>query len=125
MTMDLNDIWSIYFHDPNDKDWTMKSYHHLSMLSTVDDFWVVHKAMQDKVADGMFFIMREYIFPCWDDPENKEGGCFSIKVGIYIFYLNECDECNLLFSLCSSTRSRNRSLPRFGSRCARRCWAKS
>ena len=80
MAMDLNDIWSIYFHDPNDKDWTMKSYHHMSMLSTVDDFWVVQKAMQDKVADGMFFIMREYIFPCWDDPENKEGGCFSIKV---------------------------------------------
>ena len=78
--MDLNDLWNIYFHDPGDKDWTLKSYVVLSSLSTVDDFWVTHEAIGDKLPRGMFFVMREHVFPCWDDPENKQGGCFSLKV---------------------------------------------
>jgi hypothetical protein len=28
----------------------------------------------------MFFIMREHIQPLWEDPLNKDGGCFSFKV---------------------------------------------
>jgi hypothetical protein len=28
----------------------------------------------------MFFITREHIFPCWDDPNNIEGETISIKV---------------------------------------------
>ena len=78
--MDLNDLWNVHFHDPGDEDWTMKSYHLLHTLSTVEDFWIVNNAIKDKLQNGMFFVMREHIFPCWDDPENKDGGCISIKV---------------------------------------------
>ena len=28
----------------------------------------------------MFFIMREDIFPTWEDPDNRLGGCVSFKV---------------------------------------------
>jgi hypothetical protein len=28
----------------------------------------------------MFFIMREHVFPCWDDKHNIDGGCISLKV---------------------------------------------
>lgn len=78
--MDLDDMWNVHFHDPFDNDWTLKSYHRLMTVSTCDDFWTVTDAIGEKILDGMFFVMREHIFPCWDDPENKEGGCFSIKV---------------------------------------------
>lgn len=76
----LNDIWSVYFHDPNDADWTHPSYVNLGNISTVDDFWNHYQSNKENVHKGMFFIMREHIFPCWDDPGNITGGCLSVKV---------------------------------------------
>lgn len=76
----LNDLWSLYFHDPSDTDWNMKSYKRLANISSVEEFWQHHDCYIEKVHQGMFFIMREHVFPCWDDPNNIEGGCLSIKV---------------------------------------------
>ena len=28
----------------------------------------------------MFFIMKEGIIPTWEDPQNRNGGCFSYKI---------------------------------------------
>jgi hypothetical protein len=78
--IDLSDIWTLRFHDPNDEDWTNKSYVRLADISTVQDYWKVHNAVKDKLKNGMFFLMREYIFPTWDDENHIEGGCLSIKV---------------------------------------------
>ena len=76
----LNDIWTVYFHDPNDTDWTHSSYINLGNISTVDDFWNHHVGYREHAHKGMFFIMREHVFPSWDDPCNLTGGCLSIKV---------------------------------------------
>ena len=76
----LNDVWSVYFHDPNDTDWNHSSYVNMGNISTVDDFWNHTMSNKETVHKGMFFIMREHIFPCWDDPSNITGGCLSIKV---------------------------------------------
>jgi hypothetical protein len=76
----LNDIWSYHFHDPNNDNWTLESYIRLHYVSTIKDFWSVHNSLKDKLKNGMFFLMREHIFPSWDDAENIEGGCLSIKV---------------------------------------------
>jgi len=75
-----NDIWSVYFHDPYDENWALNSYVRLANMSSIEEFWVLHKELKDKIHCGMFFIMREHIFPCWDDENNKNGGCLSIKV---------------------------------------------
>lgn len=76
----LNDLWSIYFHDPYDEKWTYDSYKRLATVGSVEAFWEVHEKLKDKIHAGMFFVMREHIFPCWDDENNKKGGCLSIKV---------------------------------------------
>lgn len=76
----LNDIWTYHFHDPNNDDWTLSSYIRLCDVSSVVDFWKVHKALKDKLKNGMFFLMREYSNPIWDDKTNIDGGCLSIKV---------------------------------------------
>lgn len=76
----LNDVWTMYFHDPNDTNWANESYLNIGNMSTVDDFWNHAKYFKDHIHKGMFFLMREHIFPYWDDPENIQGGCFSIKV---------------------------------------------
>ncbi len=76
----LNDIWNVYFHDPFDIDWTDKSYIRLATVSSVEEFWENMTCMKPQVHKGIFFIMREYVFPCWDDPNNITGGCLSIKI---------------------------------------------
>lgn len=76
----LNDIWSMYFHDPYDNNWNYDSYISLGPISTIDDYWDFQTVLKDKVQCGMFFLMREHIFPCWDDDNNRDGGCLSIKV---------------------------------------------
>lgn len=76
----LNDLWTLYFHDPFDNDWTNKSYQRLANISSVDEFWEHQLCLSEHAHQGIFFLMREHIFPCWDDPYNIEGGCLSIKV---------------------------------------------
>lgn len=76
----LNDVWTMYFHDPNDTNWTNSSYVNLGNMSTVDDFWNHATQFKEHIHKGMFFLMREHVFPYWDDPANLRGGCFSIKV---------------------------------------------
>lgn len=76
----LNDLWSFYFHDPLNNDWNMNSYIKVLDIGTVDEFWQVYEKFAAKFHLGMFFLMREHVFPCWDDPLNATGGCLSIKV---------------------------------------------
>lgn len=76
----LNDVWCLYFHDPTDSDWTLKSYKRICNISSSESYWAVQNLLQDKLSCGMFFLMREHVFPCWDDQTNIEGGCLSIKV---------------------------------------------
>lgn len=76
----LNDTWSIYFHDPEDDDWSDESYHLICTISTVEDFVHIHQLLQDVWSKGMFFIMREHIRPQWEDENNRYGGCFSFKI---------------------------------------------
>lgn len=80
-TMDLNDIWSFYFHDPNDNNWNYDSYQKICDVSTIDEFIELNHLIKDHVHGGMFFLMREYVFPCWDDENNIKGGCLSLKIG--------------------------------------------
>jgi hypothetical protein len=76
----LDDRWALYFHDPDDPLWTLNSYKQIGIISTVDDFIEANKAFADLWSKGMFFLMREHIQPLWEDPYNKNGGCFSYKV---------------------------------------------
>lgn len=76
----INDVWSLYFHASDDPDWTLPSYVRLADVSTVQDFWTAASCIAPHVPENMFFLMREGVYPCWDDPQNMYGGCVSIKV---------------------------------------------
>lgn len=90
----FNDIWSIYFHDPDDNNWDIKSYKFICTMSNIEEFCYVFHTFKDLFHKGMFFIMREHISPRWEDPYNQSGGCFSYKVG-----RNFVDD--KLFEVCS------------------------
>lgn len=76
----LNDCWTYYYHDPDNADWNLSSYQRLVDVSTVDDFWHAHVATKPYLSRGMFFLMREHVYPCWDDENNIKGGCLCMKV---------------------------------------------
>jgi hypothetical protein len=76
----LDDMWTLYFHDPSNTDWNLKSYVNLITFSSVTEYASVAKAVNHRVNRGMFFLMREHVFPCYDDKANIDGGCFTIKV---------------------------------------------
>lgn len=75
-----DDSWSLYFHDPYNQDWTYQSYVRVcdvcefSVMSQISDY------IGDRISKGMFFLFRESVFPCWDDPSNIDGGSLSFKV---------------------------------------------
>ena len=79
----LNSEWVLYYHDPEDNDWTIGSYTRVGVFRTIEQFWgVVNKLPKHSFHLGMFFIMRESIRPMWEDSLNCHGGCWSYKINI-------------------------------------------
>lgn len=76
----LNDIWSFYFHNPISNNWERDGYVKIGDISSIQDFWKLFHAIENHIHNGMFFLMRDYIFPAWDDPNNKDGSFMSFKV---------------------------------------------
>lgn len=76
----LNDVWKLYYHSPDDDDWRLESYVSIGVVSSIGDFWTVVNTIRPWMRDGMFFFMREFVQPVWDDPAVIDGGCFSVRV---------------------------------------------
>ena len=77
----LQDKWVIWFHDPKEQDWSLSSYKKLWTIETIEDFWILHKVLDEKkVQEGMFFLMKENIDPIWENEQNINGGCWSYKI---------------------------------------------
>lgn len=79
---DLQSSWTLYFHDPDDRNWNLESYIRVCTLYRASEFWgLQHRlAENNAIGKGMWFLMREDVFPCWDDNANIDGGCLSFMV---------------------------------------------
>ena len=74
--------WNLYYHLPHDKNWGLSSYK-LSMgdIDTVEKLVALNEKMPENIMKHcMLFVMRKGITPMWEDPKNRNGGCFSFKV---------------------------------------------
>ena len=76
----LNDTWCLYYHGSNDSDWSRNSFKNLTNVSSIQQYWSAEREIVAELHLGMFFLMRESIFPLWEEKENRDGGYFSIKV---------------------------------------------
>jgi hypothetical protein len=102
---DLKHKWNLWAHLPQDTDWTVNSYEKIHQYSTVEDTIAISETLPEVlVKNCMLFVMRNGISPMWEDPKNRNGGCFSYKV------TNKC-VCdvwrNLIFVLVGNTISAN------------------
>ena len=77
----LSDNWTLWAHLPHNTDWSIKSYIPISTFTTVEETIAVIETLPSVLIENcMLFIMREGVKPTWEDPKNRNGGCFSYKV---------------------------------------------
>jgi len=78
----LTHRWNYYYHLPNDKNWNLDSYKIImANISTVQQLIAMNESLTDNIIKNcMLFVMRAGITPMWEDPQNRQGGCFSYKV---------------------------------------------
>lgn len=78
----LNDKWNMYYHLPENKSWELSSYTVLmGNIDSVEAVIALNSQIHEHVVRNcMLFVMREGITPMWEDPKNRNGGCFSYKV---------------------------------------------
>lgn len=73
--------WVLWYHDPENKDYSLNGYVMIADLNTPQQFWtVVDSISKEAWESGMFFFMRRGFKPLWDVPENEAGGAWSKKI---------------------------------------------
>jgi hypothetical protein len=77
----LKTKWNLWAHLPQDPDWTVKSYKKIYQFKTIEEsVGITEMIPEGLVKNCMLFIMRDGITPMWEDPKNRNGGCFSYKI---------------------------------------------
>tara|TARA_B100000900_G_scaffold414270_1_gene440465 strand:- start:32 stop:523 length:492 start_codon:yes stop_codon:yes gene_type:complete len=77
----LNSNWCLWYHSIKDKNWKNNSYKNLFKISNIYELKCINDIIKKiHLQNGMFFIMKEDIFPTWEDPDNREGCCVSFKI---------------------------------------------
>jgi hypothetical protein len=77
----LTDRWTLWAHLPHDTDWSIDSYKKIYTFGTVEETIALTETIPDiLVKNCMLFLMKDGIKPTWEDPKNRNGGCFSYKV---------------------------------------------
>ena len=79
----LNSKWVLWVHKVNDSDWTIDSYKKICEIDSIEKFFLISYNWEKylpRLDTGIFFLMREGVFPKWEDSRNINGGCWSIRV---------------------------------------------
>lgn len=77
----LKNSWSLWYHSIKDNRWTIDSYKNIAKMTSLFDFQVLQDTIQSHhLYNGMLFLMKESIYPVWEDPDNREGGSLSFKI---------------------------------------------
>ena len=77
----LKNKWNLWAHLPQDPDWTVKGYKKIIQFKTIkESVGITEMLPEGLIKNCMLFIMKDGISPMWEDPKNRNGGCFSYKI---------------------------------------------
>lgn len=95
----LNDTWVLWYHSLRNKNWSKESYIKCGEISSIEEMWQYLNNLHP-FKNSMFFLMRKGIFPKWEEPENINGGSWSLSISDY-----ECKETwkEFVMSICGET----------------------
>lgn len=72
--------WTLYFHSPREKRWSLDSYTELGTVTTWKETFALINALGDtRLRGGMYFWMRKGIPPLWENYQNIRGGSYSLR----------------------------------------------
>lgn len=100
--------WNLYYHLPHDKNWDLSSYKVIMKdIDTLEKLISINENVSEQIVKHcMLFVMRDGITPMWEDPQNRNGGCFSFKVlnkQVYNVWKS------LFYAMCGETLFLNRA----------------
>jgi len=75
----ISNKWTLWFHHINDENWGEDSYTKIKDVVDIRDYYEITKYIEN-VNAGMFFFMKDNIFPRWEDINNMEGGYWSFRI---------------------------------------------
>ena len=76
----LKSKWVLWYHSLKNKSWDNKSYIKVIEIKSLLEYKLLEDIMKlNHLQNGMFFLMKNDIFPTWEDPKNRMGGCISFK----------------------------------------------
>jgi hypothetical protein len=75
----LPGAWTLYFHAPREKRWTLDTFQPIAKLSSLREALSVFEELGDKMKRGMFFCMRDPVPPLWENFQNIRGGSYSLR----------------------------------------------
>ena len=79
--LNLQNEWILWNHGLNDKSWSNDSYKNIFVYQNLYDLKIYFDNLDVlQLQNSMYFIMRDSIFPTWEDKNNKNGCCASFKV---------------------------------------------
>ena len=78
----LSNAWDVYYHLCTEKAWDLGSYNIIQKkISCIEEVLFLSELINEQfLKKCMFFVMRTGITPQWEDPKNRNGGCFSLKI---------------------------------------------
>ena len=104
----LSDTWTLWGHLPHDTDWSLESYKNILTFNHIEEIISLNHAISEKmVKNCMLFMMKDGIQPIWEDPQNRNGGCFSYRISNRIIK-NVWD--SLSYLIVGKTCSKNKDL---------------
>jgi hypothetical protein len=77
----FKNTWNLWVHHNKDV-WDVSGYKKLYTINNALDFWKLFNSWEeiDGLLSKQFFLMKNNITPIWEDEQNKNGGCWSLKV---------------------------------------------
>lgn len=86
MSIDLDStlssgVWTLYFHAPREKRWTMDTFQPIAKMGTLREVLAVFNELGEKIKRGMYFCMRDPAPPLWENYQNIRGGSYSLRGG--------------------------------------------
>lgn len=92
---EINTPWTLWYHSVKDKDWSHKSYKQIYKIDNLHDLYNYHSITEtNHLQNGIYFLMRQDIFPTWEDPENRQGCCISFKIPCSFIQQEWCNIIN-------------------------------
>jgi hypothetical protein len=75
----LEHSYTLYYHDVSDENWERNSYRNIYTFHTLNDIIKLQNTISNYTS-GMFFLMRDPIFPLFEDDANLNGGFWTYKI---------------------------------------------